>query len=993
MEYRDPIDPAPDEKCTPLMQLELAKFAQTEYLPPPGFMLDSEPKQKNRWRLRPELRAVAQRKDPAHALASAVHVLFWASAPDKAPDAVRPLLKEQPPRVMEFAVALADLAVSGRESFGKFCGITDADIVNRVNAEIIARDPTTSLAPVPNLVRIVLDRAYAVADALRTQRNRQLYFAGVDKFGWIAVSGEDDAPHRPVNVPTAPYPNFDLKVGPANRPLVARFIVVSDSTRIRSPLVGPIEGLRSCPDEPLPKVPPNEEIILFLHGHSSRAEECLDLAPYLWQPAGSKSCKRYCVIALDLPSCGYSSMVDWEPLVQQEDSDELLRFVQQFVVDFIDRLAETTSIMLPSGARLNLKERIAAVIGGSLGGNLCLRLGQQTEPFWLNNIVPWSPASIWDPYEGDFPPFKSIAVLVPKGRATDKEIPADSRDGYFSQVFEKPASGADRWVQDAVKALTVALGPFAPVASVILAIISELVDSGTQPDQWYREDWQSCKGSYISFAMQDRLEIYNENFRKWHWRLAFEQLRFSHRAPSGDPRYLHVHSRTLLCAGEKDDYKWTGIYSATRDTASKMLATSGTTFFPKRTGHSIHNERPALLAAAIHDFLPPLPDSWGAWDKSLGGSLITRPCVVFNQDQRMEVFALGQNRRVWHIGQNVLGSWAGSGWAELSPGLPGDVSFSGPVSCNIGARTQAQGRNRQGEIEIFATDTTGRVCHIWQNGRNNGWRDWDRNLSGNPQDGIEHGAGSSVAVTFKTKNGLQVIAWRDAAGNMRLRGQTTILDGWWDSWADKLPLQAFAAPPVIATNGNGVVEVFATAGNGEVFSVQETGVDQDNYGKAWVSLGGSIVPGTLMAFFNDGNGLRGEQTADRLMLFGRGSSGDLQFAWQSQPNMQSWTSWGSLGGELLEGTVPAVMRSDRYGGLIIFVRWKDRTIAYRRQTPEREDRKWSDWTPLGTGTFRSDPVVVNKVRGPDAGLELFAVGEDEALWVIRQLDCPEPMLR
>ena len=56
----------------------------------------------------------------------------------------------------------------------------------------------------------VLDAAYTALWAIRSNdpawRNRRT------TLGWIAVSGFDDTPHRPVNVPTAPYPQYDLDV-------------------------------------------------------------------------------------------------------------------------------------------------------------------------------------------------------------------------------------------------------------------------------------------------------------------------------------------------------------------------------------------------------------------------------------------------------------------------------------------------------------------------------------------------------------------------------------------------------------------------------------------------------------------------------------------------------------------------------------------------------------------------------------------------------------
>jgi hypothetical protein len=45
--------------------------------------------------------------------------------------------------------------------------------------------------------------------------------------GWITVSGEDDPPHRPVNVPAANYPQFNLDVQSHGQKITIRYMVAS----------------------------------------------------------------------------------------------------------------------------------------------------------------------------------------------------------------------------------------------------------------------------------------------------------------------------------------------------------------------------------------------------------------------------------------------------------------------------------------------------------------------------------------------------------------------------------------------------------------------------------------------------------------------------------------------------------------------------------------------------------------------------------------------
>jgi hypothetical protein len=67
--------------------------------------------------------------------------------------------------------------------------------------------------------RTALDRAYRVANFLRTGQRAETPSEKIRKtnerkaLGWIAVSGEDDSPHRPVNAPSSDYPQYDIEVG------------------------------------------------------------------------------------------------------------------------------------------------------------------------------------------------------------------------------------------------------------------------------------------------------------------------------------------------------------------------------------------------------------------------------------------------------------------------------------------------------------------------------------------------------------------------------------------------------------------------------------------------------------------------------------------------------------------------------------------------------------------------------------------------------------
>ncbi|WP_410968579.1 hypothetical protein, partial [Salmonella sp. SAL4443] len=62
----------------------------------------------------------------------------------------------------------------------------------------------------------------------------------------------------------------------------------------------------------------------------------------------------------------------------------MLDFIEDFVVAFVDRFEDVATLQgLP-----RIKDKIAAVFGGSLGGNLGLRLGRRSPmPAWLNRAI------------------------------------------------------------------------------------------------------------------------------------------------------------------------------------------------------------------------------------------------------------------------------------------------------------------------------------------------------------------------------------------------------------------------------------------------------------------------------------------------------------------------------------------------------------------------------------------------------------------------------
>jgi len=180
--------------------------------------------------------------------------------------------------------------------------------------------------------------------------------------------------------------------------------------------------------------------------------------------------------------------------------------------------------------------------------------------------VSWAAASVWAPMVQD-----AIKRRAPDHCRTKwDEVEDDTRrHAYFHEVFDK----------------------------VVLPILIP----HTQPSMWYRAGWEPHKARHIQASRRDRHEVYNAFFRRWHWRVAGEQLIYSHldrvdhQSPTSPRRHALNRARHLLVAGEEDDFlaRTSTPRPATRVADGRHARRS---LFVRRTGHSMHAERPGFLA-------------------------------------------------------------------------------------------------------------------------------------------------------------------------------------------------------------------------------------------------------------------------------------------------------------------------------------------------------------------------------------------------------------
>ena len=250
----------------------------------------------NDGRLHDFLRAAARTANPELILGSAVNV--WLGGATLAlfgdPSTITSGRPDQ-----ALAVALAQLAVTGRSTFNAFGAWSpqDADLVAMYDA-IFPGSPFAR-QDIEDAARQVLDAAYRAMWAIRG--NDPSWRAERAALGWIAVSGFDDTPHRPVNIPSSPYPQHDLTLtvpgaaGPVT--VTTRYTIASAGGWIgpwqqgTTSFTNPDPGILGAPNGTRPSgripraIPPDTpavsatgKIIVYVHGGESRAEEAIDMA-------------------------------------------------------------------------------------------------------------------------------------------------------------------------------------------------------------------------------------------------------------------------------------------------------------------------------------------------------------------------------------------------------------------------------------------------------------------------------------------------------------------------------------------------------------------------------------------------------------------------------------------------------------------------------------------------------------------------------------------
>ncbi|HEX8103237.1 MAG TPA: C1 family peptidase [Solirubrobacteraceae bacterium] len=257
-------------------------------------------------------------------------------------------------------------------------------------------------------------------------------------------------------------------------------------------------------------------------------------------------------------------------------------------------------------------------------------------------------------------------------------------------------------------------------------------------------------------------------------------------------------------------------------------------------------------------------NSWGTgWGESGYFRMAYGSCGIDNsmwaatgivQDRptggRLEVFARGSDKALWHIWQTAPSNgW--SGWA----------SMGGIIDQPVIAR------NADGRLEVFVIGADHALWHIWQTAPNNGWSGW----------ASMGGWIDELAVGQNADGRLEIFA-RGSDKALWHIWQTRPSNGW-SGWAS---MGGVIDQPVTARNADGRLEIFVIGGDHALWHIWQTA--PSNGWSGWASLGG-WVDRPVVANNADG----------RLEIMVIGSDHALWHMWQTAPS-NGWSGWASMGG-------------------------------------------------------------------------------------------------
>jgi hypothetical protein len=328
-------------------------------------------------------------------------------------------------------------------------------------------------------------------------------------------------------------------------------------------------------------------------------------------------------------------------------------------------------------------------------------------------------------------------------------------------------------------------------------------------------------------------------------------------------------------------------------------------------------------------------------------------------------------------GSSIVNS--GTQWAGYWTGQPamtsGSETISVPPATAVVVHFHAPSNysgpiqiNQNGALELFATNSSGDVYHIWQkaadlntepNSGTSNWNSWTENLSGASQTGSPTG---DLAVVRNLDNSLQVFV--PTSTDVFYSRQQTPGGAWNSSWTDMGSAGTVLTSLKAGRNADGSLTVFGLDSSGDLWYATENapGVAWSS----WTELSGETIGAGYVV---------GENLNGRLEVFGV-NGGNVYHLWQTLAN--GWSSWSEIkanSGQTLNAWLQVARNVT--GDLYLFALDSSGNVWANYQSSPGSSWQTS-WTELPTsGLLTSSPKGIQPgfVAGQDANgcFELFGV--------------------
>lgn len=264
---------------------------------------------------------------------------------------------------------------------------------------------------------------------------------------------------------------------------------------------------------------------------------------------------------------------------------------------------------------------------------------------------------------------------------------------------------------------------------------------------------------------------------------------------------------------------------------------------------------------------------WSGWtDLAPGTSFLSDPVVARDTTDELEIVAVGTDGKLYLNVQTAPNSPTWSGWAVFgnSPQIAGYATLA---------------QNANGTLSIVARGSDGNIYEDTQISPSNlNWSGWAALQAGMPFLPFK----SDVSVALDAHGTLEAFAVGND-GNVYSNAQTAANSATWLGWTalTGTPGSGVAGTPVVAQNQNGDLVVLARAKDGTIYQDIQTPVSDQQYWSGWTPL----QVGTPAPSFASDPVIASNQNST-LTIFASGSDSNYYSSAQTPPT-SSGAGWGN----------------------------------------------------------------------------------------------------